>query len=117
MDKRNFTRVNFSAEASIRYNGRVIVGDIENLSLQGLFIKTSQEIPLHMPLDVTVHPGSNAAFKLQASAVRGNGTGLGMQIRAMDVMSFVHLRNAVALHCSDHNEVMRETYKVVRYIH
>ena len=117
MDKRNFTRVNFSAAASIRYNDQVIVGDIENLSLQGMFIKTSHAIPLNTPLDVTVHPDSKASFNLQASAVRCNGTGLGMQIREMDVMSFVHIRNAVALHCNDHDEVMRETYKVVGCIH
>ena len=70
-----------------------------------------------MPLDVTVHPDSSTSFNVQASAVRNNGTGLGMQIREMDVMSFVHLRNAVALQCDDYDEIISETYKVVRFIH
>ena len=117
MDKRNFIRVNFSAAASINFNGQVIAGDIENLSLHGLFIKTSREIPLNTPLDVTVHPDSNASFNLKVSAVRRNCSGLGMQIQEMGVLSFVHIRNVVALQCDDYDEIISETYKVVRIIH
>lgn len=116
MDKRNFTRVDFSAGASISCNGQVIAGKIENLSLQGMYVKTAREIPLHLPLDVTVQPEFGTSFTLQASAVRCNGSSLGMKIMGMDVLSFVQLRNAVALQCSDHDEVMRETFKVVGYI-
>ena len=82
-----------------------------------MYVKTDHDIPLGHPLDVTVYPTSKTSFTLQASAVRQEDAGLGMQILGMDVLSFVFLRNTVTQQCNDHDKVMRETFKVIRYIH
>ena len=70
MEKRNFTRVSFSAGVAIRCNGQVILGDISNVSLQGLFIKTNAAIPTNMPVEVTVYPYPKKTFSLHADVVR-----------------------------------------------
>lgn len=117
MDNRNFTRVDFFGEASIRYNDHIIIGNIENLSLQGLFIKTDQVLPLNLPVQVTVYTYANSSFNLHANVVRRDESGVGIQIDEMDVYSFVRLRNIVELKCNDQDVVMRETYKIVGCIH
>lgn len=117
MENRNFTRVIFCECASIKHDSQMFFGDIKNVSLQGLFIKTTQKIPLHTPVEVTVYNSQNSSIYLNASVVRCEDAGLGIQICGMDVNSFVHLRNAVTMHCNDHNLIMKETFKVANCIH
>ncbi len=117
MEKRNFTRVNFSVWASIKYEDHLFFGDIDNVSLQGLFFKTDQEVPLNIAVGVTVYYSSNSSIFLNAHVVRREHAGVGMQINKIDANSFVSLRNIVALHCNDQDLVMRETYKMAGCIH
>jgi hypothetical protein len=117
MEKRNFTRVEFSEGASIKHENQLFFGDIKNVSLQGLFIKTSHEVPLHSPLQVTVYFSPNTSIYLNANVVRCEENGIGVQIKGMDVNSFVHLRNAISLQCKDQGLIMRETYKITNCIH
>jgi PilZ domain-containing protein len=112
MEKRNFTRVDFSECASIKHDNQVFFGDIKNMSLQGLFITIHQELPLNTEVDITVYHSSDSSFRLRASVVRREETGHGMQINGMDVNSFAHLRDLVAMQCNDQELVMRETYKM-----
>lgn len=117
MEKRNFTRVDFSVWASIKFEDQVFFGDIDNVSLQGLFFKTDQEVPLNISVGVTVYNTSNSSFFLNARVVRREKNGVGMQIQKIDANSFISLRNIVAMHCNDQDVVMRETYKMAGCIH
>jgi hypothetical protein len=117
MENRNFTRVDFSQCASIKHEDQTFFGDIQNLSLQGLFIKTPEKVPLHTPLEITVYFSQNSSMYLNANVVRCEDAGLGIQISGMDVNSFVHLRNAVSMQCNDQDLLMKETFKVTSCIH
>jgi hypothetical protein len=117
MEKRNFTRVDFSECASIKHDNQVFFGDIQNMSLQGLFIKIHQEVPLNAAVEITVYHSSDSAFRLLANVVRREESGLGMQISGLDVHSFAHLRDVVAMQCNDQELIMRETYKMAGCIH
>ena len=117
MEKRNFTRVEFSECASVKHDGQVFFGGVKNMSLQGLFIKTDREIPLNDPVEVTVYYSPNSSIYLHANVVRHEENGIGMQINRMDVPSFVNLREVVAKQCNDQNLLMRETYKMAACIH
>ena len=117
MEKRNFTRVEFSECASLKHDGQVFFGDIKNMSLKGLFIHTNQEIPLNTTVEVTLYSPPGSSFRLYADVVRSEENGLGMQIKGLDVISFVHLRDAIAKRCEDHELLMAETYKMAGCIH
>ena len=112
MEKRNFTRVDFSECASVKHKDQIFFADIQNMSLQGVYIKTNQEIPLNSTVELTVYRPPNSSFRYHASVVRCDDTGLGMQLKGMDVNSFVHLRDIVALQCNDHDLVTSETYRM-----
>jgi hypothetical protein len=117
MEKRNFTRVEFSECASVKHDNQVFFCDIKNISLQGLFIKTDQELPLNAAVEITVYKSSDSSFRLRANVVRCEEMGLGMQIMRIDVNSFVQLRDLVAMQCNDQNIIMRETYSMAKCIH
>lgn len=116
MEKRNFTRVTFSGGASIKYKEQIFWGNIENVSLQGFFIKTKHDLPLDNPLEVTIYQSPNSSINLQASVVRTEQNGLGMKINGVDVNSFVRLRDIVSNQCNDQTLLMNETYKMVNCI-
>lgn len=112
IEKRNFTRVEFSECASIKHDNQVFFGDIKDVSLQGLFVKTEQDIPLHAPVEVTLYHSPESSIYLQADVVRRESAGVGLRINRMDVNSFIHLRNVITLKCNDYDLIMRETYKM-----
>ena len=117
MISRNFTRVDFCECASIKHDNQMFFGDIKNVSLQGLFIMTSQNMPLDTPVEITIYFPQNSSIYLNARVVHCEDVGIGFQIYGMDVNSFLHLRNAVTMNCSDHDLIMRETFKVTNCIH
>jgi PilZ domain len=117
MEKRNFTRVDFSDCASVRHDNQVFFGDIKNMSLQGMFIQTNQELSLDTVVEITVYRPPDSSFRVQANVVRCEENGLGLQIKGIDVNSFVHLRDLVTTQCKDHELIMRETYRMAGCIH
>jgi hypothetical protein len=117
MENRNFTRVAFSGCASIRQGDDIVWGNVNNVSLRGFHISTSHDLPLNIPLEITIHHSPDSSIRLRASAVHSEKTGAGMKISDFDVHAFVQLRDVISLTCNDPGLVMREAYKVLRYIH
>lgn len=117
MTQRNFIRVPFSECASIKHDNQVFFGNIENISLQGMYIRTTQELSLHTPVEVAVYFSPSNSFYLSANVVRIDSSGIGVQIKDMDVKSFVNLRDMVTKHCHDQDRVLRETFKITSCIH
>lgn len=115
MENRGFVRVDFSGEASLSFNGQSVSGCIENVSLRGIYFKTAQKIPLNTPARLTICPSAPSPVNLNVSAIRTDRGGVGMSINAIDVHSFVWLREVVATKYGD-DVIMDETYKIARYI-
>ncbi|QEM68870.1 PilZ domain-containing protein [Geobacter sp. FeAm09] len=116
MENRNFTRVDFSDGASISYNNHLVWGTVENLSLQGFYIRTSRsmkpDMPLNLPLDVTIYHPPHSSINVRASTVHCEETGVGMKIDELDADSFVRLVDAISLKSAAPGSIMHETYKV-----
>jgi hypothetical protein len=89
----------------------------DNLSLRGMFLKTDHDIPLNVPVHVTVYHSNMASLKVNAKAVRKEGNGFGMQIHNLNVNSFVQLRNIVTENSPDQGKVMQETFKMLKCIY
>jgi hypothetical protein len=117
MDNRNFTRVNYSVKASVRYGIEVVDCNTDNLSLHGMYLKTDHDIPLNVPVNVTIYHTNQVSLKVNAKVVRKEANGVGLQINNVNVNSFVQLRNLVTEHCSDKGAVMQETFKMLKCIY
>ena len=111
MEKRNFTRVTFSGGASIKLKKQIFLGNVENVSLQGFFIKSKHDLILDNLLEVTIYQSQNSSIYLHASVVRTEEDGLGMKI------SKVRLRDVVSEQCNDQRILMNETIKIASCIH
>jgi len=117
MEIRNFTRVDYSGGASLTYNDNVVWGNIESLSLQGFYIKTSHVLPLNVPLEVIIHHSLFSSIHMHASAIYYEKTGVGIKINEIDVNSFVKLRDVILSKCLDQYLMMSETFKMAHLLH
>ena len=116
MNSRHFTRVNYTVGASISYGNEVIICNTDNLSLRGMYLKTEHEIPLNIPVNVTVYHSNMPSLKVNAWVVRKEENGVGLQINNLNVNSFVQLRNIISENCNDQDVVLQETYKMLECI-
>ena len=116
MNNRHFTRVNYSVGASISYGNEVVICTTDNLSLHGMYLKTGHNIPLKIPVHVTVYHSNSSSFKVNARVVRVEENGVGLQIQDLNVDSFVKLRRLVSDQSKEKMQIMQETYKMLSCI-
>jgi hypothetical protein len=114
MNSREFTRINLSEWGTITYNNETFGGQVENISLRGLFIQTSTQLPLYEPVDVSVHHEIDKSMDFTATVVRLDETGLGLLIDKMDVDSLVYLKKLLVEHSGDEEMVLSEMRKKVQ---
>ena len=117
MKGRDFTRVNYSVGASISYGNQVAICTTGNLSLRGMYLRTGHELPLNVPVHVTVYHSDLSSFKVDARVVRREENGIGLQISNLSIDSFVKLRDLVAEQSKDHGAILQETYKMLKCIY
>ncbi|GLI38177.1 PilZ domain-containing protein [Geobacter hydrogenophilus] len=111
MEKRKFERVDLRTEAVVRHRDLTFRGEVENLSLKGLFVRTDQKIPLHEKVDVAMFfhgSSSELSFSLEANVVRATDDGIGLNFRKIDIDSLV--RSDVLSSAGDRQQVIEEFY-------
>ena len=79
MNNRHFTRVNYAVGASISYGNEMIFCNTDNVSLRGMYLKTGREIPLNIPVNVTIYHSNQSSLKVKAWVVRREENGVGLQ--------------------------------------
>ena len=110
MEKRNFTRVDFTIHARLTVDGRTFDGEVGNISLRGIFIRNLTTVPVGTEADITISLSSvqpDIAINIVAVAVRSAEEGTGFEFSKVDVESFTHLRNIVSYASCDEN-IMEE---------
>ncbi len=112
MEKRQFKRVVFRTEAIVHYGDKTFTGEVTDLSLRGMFVKSPLDIPLGQAVKAKILlSGSTSELSIQVDGivVRHQGeNGIGIEFHEMDADSFVHLRNVVIYNSGDAAQVMDE---------
>lgn len=93
MGKRKFDRTGFCAEAEITHKETSCKGTIEDLSLKGLFIRTSMAVPVNEAVAVSLgfrNESGKLSFTIPATVVRATATGVGLSFRRIDINSLLH---------------------------
>lgn len=117
--KRVFTRVPCQIQAAIEGLGEVMEGEVSDLSLKGLFVKTQGSTSLGDEVDVTLRmPMTNPPleFRVHAEVVRIAQDGIGLKICESDIQAFTHLRNIVAMQADEPDEILDELFLVDKKI-
>ena len=80
-EKRNFARLALHAKASINQQDRMIEGEVENLSMKGVFVRTTKIIPVNDTVAVTIYHTltPQVLCDLKAKVVRITDKGMGLQ--------------------------------------
>ena len=117
MEKRHFTRIPFQSEAMVQYKDKTFQGEVENLSLKGMFFKAGSEIPLNVPVEIKIFlsgTSSELAINVSGKVVRQDQEGLAVRFEKLDMDSFIHLKNVVAYNTGDEAQVMEEFYNYLK---
>ncbi|SNB46861.1 PilZ domain-containing protein [Geobacter sp. DSM 9736] len=99
MNSRKFERTECQTEAVINYKGTTFKGEVDNLSLKGLFVKTEQKIPVNEQAEVTIYfhgLSSDLSFSLQGTVVRNAEDGIGFNFQKIDIDSLALLNKTGA---------------------
>jgi hypothetical protein len=92
VDNRRHDRIDCKTLALVKAGNITIRGEVENLSLKGLFVKTCSTIPMDESVDVTLYflgDSSRLSFSLVGKVVRVTDEGIGLSFRRIDVDSLI----------------------------
>ena len=113
MATRKFSRVEFRIEASIKTADRLFTASAENLSINGMFIKTSEQMQMDEAVEITmILTGSNPEIPIYftGKVCRITDEGIGFIFEKIDLDSYTHLKNIIAYNIDDSEKVMEEIY-------
>ena len=111
MEKRALSRVAFQTAAAVRCGDRDVEGQVENLSLHGAFIATTEQLPADAVVDLAIQlnaPTSQLTINCTGAVVRTEDRGFGVEFREMGLDSFVHLKNVVSYQNGDPQKIVSE---------
>ena len=111
MSTRKFSRVQFNVEATVRIADRKFQGAVENLSMAGMFLVTSERLAEGDMVDITIILSGNLpeiTVDFNGIVTRITEDGVGFTFDKMDIDSYMHLKNIVAYNIDDAEKVMEE---------
>lgn len=120
LNNREFTRSAFTMGATLfPKNGKEVTGEISNVSLYGLFLKTKNinSIEMKKTHPLLIHlSGENSELTInsQASVVHVDDRGMGIHIESLTVDSFLHWKNFVTYASGDCELVEKEFSQYIR---
>jgi hypothetical protein len=110
-DGRHFSRVPFRIEAEVQSEGGTFQGEVKNLSLKGALIAVPDSHPVGEAVDVKIYLAEDepdVVIEVEGKVVRADQEGIAVLFTKVELSSFIHLRNLVALNIGDGDAVMNE---------
>lgn len=98
MPNRRFRRVQFESKAMVRTLNQSFEAYTENLSVNGLFIRTERRLPIGNRAEILLQipsASSNPSFTAHVKVVRSDVHGIAFQFRSLDHDSFSRLQTVI----------------------
>jgi hypothetical protein len=116
MTTRKFSRVNFQVDATVMAAGRSFHGDVENLSMSGMFMVASEQLQLGEAVEISIilsgtDPEINVCITGKVSRIVENG--IGFTFEKTDLDSYTHLKNIVTYNTGDADKIMEEIHHAI----
>jgi len=111
MGKRQFSRIPFDRDVTLKVGNAKIHAEIENLSLQGVLLKTTHPLDLQEIMDIELRLSNNPdpfLLELQGTVVRCEDKKAAIHFTGMEPDSFLHLKNIIAYNQGDEALVVEE---------
>lgn len=116
MTTRKFSRVSFQVDATVKAADRRFHGEVENLSMSGMFMATGEQLRMGDVADILItlsgtHPAINVSMTGKVSRIVENG--IGFSFEKTDLDSYTHLKNIVSYNIDDADQVMEEIHHAI----
>lgn len=116
MSTRKFSRVNFKIDATVMAAGHKFHGQVENLSMRGMFIVTNERLQPEEQVDISiilsgVVPEINVRVSGKVSRIVENG--IGFIFEKTDLDSYTHLKNIVSYNIDDADKIREEIHHAI----
>ncbi len=98
MQQRRFTRIPFDPKVFVKANGSSFAGYSMNISVRGIFIKTTENLEMGDTVDIEViipSASQGSIMRISCSVIRLEKNGAALEFRKMDPEAFYHLRNVL----------------------
>ena len=114
-EKRKFARIQFRTKATICNEAEDFDGQIDNLSLNGMMLKTDHSLDIGQAVQISIYlSGSEPQLKISLSGivVRQSSDGLAVQfdMDPMPLDTLTHLRHIIGYNSGDPDAVMKEYF-------
>lgn len=116
MNTRKFSRVKFRVSATIKTAERQFQGNVENLSMNGMFLITGERLAAGEPVEITILlTGSDPEISVcfNGRACRATENGLGFAFEKIELDSYTHLKNIITYNVKDSEKVLEEIYNAI----
>jgi hypothetical protein len=113
MGDRKFTRIPIETGAIIQSGDTTVVGGVENLSLNGMLFRTSQNVDIENEVKIKLMlsgPSSKMSLDMNGIVRRKVENGYGIEFTGMYLDVFFHLKNIIALGMGDETKAMEEFF-------
>jgi hypothetical protein len=116
MEKRNFARIPFQTKAIVRSKDATVIGIVENLSLDGIFLKTPEKLKLNRVVKIELlftGTSSQLSILLDGKIMRHENVGMAIQFKDVDMDAFLHLKNLISYNTNQMEKLKGEFEKFV----
>ena len=116
MEKRYFARIPFQTKAIVRSKDATVIGIVENLSLDGIYLKTPEKLRLNRIVKIELlftGTSSQLSILLDGKIMRHENTGMAIQFKNIDMDAFLHLKNLISYNTSLMKKLNEEYEKFV----
>ena len=116
MEKRHFARIPFQTKAIVRSKDATVIGIVENLSLDGIYLKTPEKLRLNRIVKIELlftGTSSQLSILLDGKIMRHENTGMAIQFKDIDMDAFLHLKNLISYNTSLMKKLNEEYEKFV----
>ncbi len=117
MEKRNFDRIPFQTKAIVRSKDTTVIGIVENLSLDGIFLKTPEKLNLNRIVKIELlftGTSSQLSILLDGKIMRHENIGMAIQFKNVDMDAFFHLKNLISYNTNQMGKLKNDFKKFVK---
>lgn len=116
MNTRKFSRVSFQVDAVVKAAAHRFHGEVENLSMNGMFMATGEQMHLGEPVNISIvlrgtDPAIHVSITGKVSRIVENG--IGFTFEKTDLDSYTHLKNIVTCNIDDADKILEEIHHAI----
>jgi len=110
IEARRFSRVNFHIKATVKFGSKQFVGNVENLSLRGIFLVTEEKLSVGDVAEIVISLSDDPenGLELEGKVARVTNDGIAFIFDKIDFDTYVHLKRLVEFNIGDPEQMDKE---------